>query len=297
MFSRSLIICTLLVGLALPGTASAKIKVAASINDLASIASSVGGDNIECFAISKPNSDVHRVDVLPSYMVKVSRAQVYLKVGLGLDQWADGIIDGSRNEHLAVVDCAENVPVLEKPTGAVTALMGDVHPFGNPHYWLDPRNGGIIARNIAEGLAKVDPDHADVYRANAEAFAKQAEDAYARDKAIADGLPNKAMITYHRSWSYLGNAFGIEIVGEAEPVPGIPPTGKHLAELVGIVKAQKVPLFLQEPYFSNDAGEFLTREGGLRVVVMSPSCDSPAAGSYLAHFEQVINALANTKKG
>jgi zinc/manganese transport system substrate-binding protein len=297
VFSRSLIICTLMVGLALPGTASAKIKVAASINDLASIASSVGGDNVECFAISKPNSDVHRVDVLPSYMVKVSKAQVYLKVGLGLDQWADGIIDGSRNSHLVVVDCAENVPVLEKPTAAVSALMGDIHPFGNPHYWLDPRNGAFIARNIAEGLARVDPDHAASYRANAETFAKQAEEAYARDRAIADRLPNKSMITYHRSWSYLGNAFGIEIAGEAEPVPGIPPTGKHLAELVGIVKSQKVPLFLQEPYFSNDAGEFLTREGGLRVVVMSPSCDSPEAGSYLAHFDQVLNALANAGKG
>ena len=294
MFSRFLIICMLLVGFALPGTASAKIKVAASINDLASIASSVGGDQIECFAIARPNSDVHRVDVLPSYMVKVSRAQVYLKVGLGLDQWADGIIDGSRNEHLTVVDCAENVPVLEKPTAAVTALMGDVHPFGNPHYWLDPRIGGVIARNIAEGLAKVDPDNAGAYRANAEKFAKQAEEAYARDKAMADGLSNKTMITYHRSWTYLGNAFGFTIAGEAEPVPGIPPTGKHLAELVGIVKAQKVPLFLQEPYFSNDAGQFLAREGGLRVVVMSPSCDSPTAGSYLAHFNQLVNALAKT---
>jgi zinc/manganese transport system substrate-binding protein len=294
VFSRSLIICTLLVGLALPGAASAKITVAASINDLASIASSVGGDRVECFSIAKPNADVHHIECLPSYMVKVSRAQVYVKVGLGLDQWADGIIDGSRNERLVVVDAAENVPVLEKPTAAVTALMGDVHPFGNPHYWLDPRNGAVVARNIAEGLAKVDPEHGDEYRANAEAFAKQADEAYARDKAIADRLPSKTMITYHRSWSYLGNAFGIAIAGEAEPVPGIPPTGKHLAELVGIIKAQKVPLFLQEPYFSNDAGEFLAREGGLRVVVMSPSCDSPAAGSYLAHFDQVLNALTKT---
>jgi zinc/manganese transport system substrate-binding protein len=294
VFRRSLIICTLLAGFALPGAASAKIKVAASINDLASIASSVGGDRVEVFSIAKPNADVHHIETLPSYMVKVARAQVYVKVGLGLDQWADGIIDGSRNEHLVVVDAAENVPVLEKPTAAVTALMGDVHPYGNPHYWLDPRIGAVIARNIAEGLAKVDPDHADEYRANAETFAKQVDDAYARDKAIADRLPTKTMVTYHRSWSYLGNAFGITIAGEAEPVPGIPPTGKHLAELVGMIKAQKVPLFLQEPYFSNDAGQFLAREGGLRVVVMSPSCDSTDAGSYLAHFNQILNALAQT---
>jgi len=278
----------------LPSAATAKIKIAASNNDLASIAASVGGDEVETFSIARPTADAHRVEVLPSYMVKVSRAQVYLKVGLGLDQWADQIIDGSRNSSLTVVDCSAGVPVLEKPTGQVNASMGDVHPNGNPHYWLDPRNGGIAAQTIAEALAKVDPAHAGDYRARADAFAKQAEATWTQDMAVANGLPVKAIITYHRSWSYFANAFGIEIAGEAEPIPGIPPTGRHLADLVDIVKARKIPVFLQEPYFSSDAGQFLAREGGLRVVVVSPSCDSAAAGSYLAHFRAVMDALAKT---
>jgi zinc/manganese transport system substrate-binding protein len=281
----------------LPGAAAAKIRVVASINDLASIASSVGGDEVECASVARPNADAHRVEVLPSYMVKTSKAQVYLKVGLGLDQWADGIIDGSRNQHLLVVDCSADVPVLEKPTGAVNASMGDVHPNGNPHYWLDPRNSEIVARTIAEALARVDPAHAGDYRARADTFAKQAEDAWAAGKATADKLPVKAMITYHRSWSYFGNAFGIEIAGQAEPIPGIPPTGRHLAELVEIITTRKIPLFLQEPYFSSDAGHFLAREGGLRVVVVSPSCDSPEAGSYLAHFQSVLKALSGAETG
>jgi zinc/manganese transport system substrate-binding protein len=297
MNKRSLITIALLSALLLPAAAGAAIRVAASNNDLASIASSVGGDRVECFAIAKPNSDAHRVEVLPSYMVKVSRAQLYLKVGLGLDQWADQIIDGSRNAHVHVVDCSLGIPVLEKPTGTVNASMGDVHPNGNPHYWLDPRNGVIVARAIAEALAAEDPEHAGEYRAHAEAFAREADESYARVRALADMLPAKVMITYHRSWSYFGNAFGIEIAGEAEPLPGIPPTGRHLAELVERVKARKIPLMLQEPYFSGDTGEFLAREGGLRVVVMSPSCDSPEAGSYLAHFGQVLNALAGGRSG
>jgi zinc/manganese transport system substrate-binding protein len=281
----------------IPGMAVAKIRVAASINDLASIANSVGGENVECFAIARPKSDVHRVDVLPSYMVKVSRADIYLKVGLGLDQWADGIIDGSRNSHLHVIDCSMNVPVLEKPTGTVTALQGDVHPFGNPHYWLDPRNAAPVARTIAEALADEDPEHADFYRANAEAVAKQAEECYARNRALADGLPNKNIITYHRSWTYFANAFGITVAGECEPVPGIPPTGKHLAELVDIAKSHKIILMLQEPYFSADAGQFLARETGLRAVVESPSCETAEAGSYLAHFDRIMGALAGAKAG
>lgn len=295
MFSRSLITLALMAALLPAGAAGAKVRVAASNNDLASIAASVGGDEVETFAIARPTADAHRVEVLPSYMVKVSRAQVYLKVGLGLDVWADRIIDGSRNARLVIVDCSADVPVLEKPTGPVNASMGDVHPNGNPHYWLDPRNGGIIARTIAEALARVDPGHAADYRARAEAFAREAEDAWSRARAIAEAMPDRVMITYHRSWTYFGNAFGIEIAGQAEPVPGIPPTGKHLAELVDIVKTRKVPLFLQEPYFSDDAGRFLQREGGLRVVVVSPSCDSPEAGSYLAHFHSVLTALAGGK--
>ena len=283
------------VALVIPGAAFSKIKVAASIPDLASIASSVGGDQVECFAIAKATADAHRVEVLPSYMVKVSKANVYLKGGLGLDQWSDAIIDGSRNDKLAVVDCSAGVNVLEKPAGAVDASMGDVHPNGNPHYWLDPRNGGVIARTIAEALGRVDPAHAADYQSRAEQFAQQCDAAYAADRKIADAIPNRVVFTYHRSWPYFANAFGFEIAGQAEPVPGIPPTAKHLADLVSIAKSRKIAVLIQEPYFSADAGKFLQREAGVQSVVMPLSCDSAEAGSYLAHIDAVLKALAAVK--
>jgi len=281
--------------LALPGAALAKMRVGASINDLASIASTVGGDDVEVFSIARPNTDVHRVEVLPSYMVKVSRARLYLKVGMGLDQWADGIIDGSRNTHLIVVDCSKDIPRLEVPTAQVNASMGDIHPYGNPHYWLDPRNGAIIARTVAEAFGKADPANADRYRDRAEKFAGEAQETFTRGKAAAAAMPVKSMVTYHRSWSYFANAFGIEVAGEAEPVPGIPPTGKHLAQIVKIAKERHVPIFLQEPYFSNDAGRFLTREADMRVVVAAPSCDAVTPGSYLAHFTELFGKLGGGK--
>ena len=154
MFRKLLTTFALLSALALPGNALAKIRVAASINDLASIASSVGGDEVEVFSIARSTADTHHIEVLPSYMVKVSRANVYLKVGLGLDQWADGIIDGSRNAHIRVVDCSKDVPLLEKPTQQVNASMGDVHPYGNPHYWPDPRNGPSSPRRSPRRLLR-----------------------------------------------------------------------------------------------------------------------------------------------
>ena len=292
MFRRLLVILTL-CALGPAGPAAAKVRIAASLNDLASIASSVGGDQVEVFSVARPTADAHRVEALPSYMVKVSRARIYLKVGLGLDQWANPIIDGSRNQNLRMVDCSRGVRILEVPSGRVDASMGDVHPGGNPHYWLDPRNGGPIARTIAEALAQVDPAHAADYRARAEAFAKEAEAAWAREKAVADVLARKAIFTYHRSWSYFADAFGLEVAATVEPVPGIPPTARHLAQLVEIAKSRRVLLLLQEPYFSGDAGQFLAREAGVRTVVASPSCDAPTAGSYLAHFDSVLRSIAD----
>lgn len=275
-----------------PGSALAKVRVAASINDLASIANSVGGDQVDVFAIARPTADVHRVEVLPSYMIKVSRAQLYLKVGLGLDAWADGIIAGSRNAGITVVDCSQGVNVLEKPGGKVDASLGDVHPDGNPHYWLDPRNGAVAARTIAEALARVDPAHAADFRARAEALAREAQAAWEKGRRQAAALPEKALFTYHRSWPYLADAFGLEVAATVEPVPGIPPTARHLADLVQMAKARRIQVLLQEPYFSEDAGRFLARETGLRVAVVSPSCDAPAAGSYLAHIGAALDALA-----
>ena len=282
---------TLLLGSA--QAVNAKIRIAASVTDLASIAASIGGDHVECFAICRPTADVHHVEVLPSYMVKVSKADVYLKVGMQLDQWADQIIDGSRNGNLMIVDCSLGIDALEKPTQRVNALQGDVHPYGNPHYWLDPRNGVIIAQEIADALGRVDPEHAADYQAAAEEFTRQVGDEMAKDSAIVATLPNRELVTYHSSWVYFGNAFGLSIEGHAEPVPGIPPTAGHLRDLVNLVKQKAIGVFLQEPYFSDDAGEFLTRQTGLRVVKASPSCDSEEPGSYLAHIDHILSMIAS----
>lgn len=273
--------------------AFAKIKVAASVTDLASIASSIGGDHVDCFAICRPTADVHHVEVLPSYMVKVSKADVYLKVGMQLDQWADQIIDGSRNGKLLIVDCSQGIDALEKPTQRVSALQGDVHPYGNPHYWLDPRNGATIAQEIASALGRIDPEHAADYLAAAEDFSRQVDETMARDSAVVAALPNRDLVTYHSSWVYLGNAFSLNIEGHAEPVPGIPPTAGHLKDLVNLIKQKEIGVFLQEPYFSDDAGNFLHRQTGLRVVKASPSCDSEEPGSYLAHIDRILNMIAS----
>lgn len=288
--ARSLVVLVLAFACAAP-VAHAKVRVGASTNDLASIAATVGGPEVEVFSLAPVGSDPHRVEALPSSMVRVSRAQVFLKVGLGLDQWADAIVEGSRNARLRVVDCSRGVHVLEVPTGHVDASMGHVHPDGNPHYWLDPRNGAVVANTVAEALCVLDPSHAADYRARAAAFGREARAALERGRARVVTLASRRMFTYHRSWPYLADAYGFEIVSTVEPIPGIPPTARHLASLVATARASNVRLLLQEPYFSPDAGRFLAREASVRTVVASPSCASTRPGSYLEQFETLLAAL------
>ena len=149
-----------------------------------------------------------------------------------------------------------------------------------------------MAREVAEELGRLDPAHSADYGARAEAFAKEAGAAYDRGRQSVARLPVKTVFTYHASWVYLAHAFGLEIAATAEPVPGIPPTGRHLQELVTLAKQRRVAALIQEPYFSDDAGRFLAREAGVRTVRVSPSCDGPQAGSYLAHFDAVLELLA-----
>jgi zinc/manganese transport system substrate-binding protein len=275
--------------------AAAPLKVVASVNDLASIAASVGGDRVETAAIARATADVHHVEVLPSYMVRVSRAQVYLKVGLALDQWADQIIDGSRNAKLRVVDCSRAIVPLDRAAGRVDGRAGDAHPEGNPHYWLDPRNGGLVARLLADEFARLDPEGAAGYHQRAEAFAGACAARLAAAEAALAPLPSRSLLTYHASWVYLAAATGLTVIANVEPVPGIPPTGAHLQRLVDLAREQRPQVLLQEPYFSDEAAGFLARETGLRTVKVSPSCDGPQAGSYLDHFDAVIAAITGSR--
>jgi zinc/manganese transport system substrate-binding protein len=276
--------------LALP--AAAKVKVAASITDLASIAAYIGGDQVEVFSIAKANANPHFVEVLPSYMIKVARVDVYLKAGLALDQWADAIIEGSRNDKLDVVDCSAGIDVLDKPTGKVDASMGDVHPQGNPHYWLDPANGPVIAERVREALAKADPSHAGLFEANAKKFKQECDQKVAAWKASMASLSGAAIITYHSSWVYLAKAYGLRIVGMVEPFPGIPPTAKHLQELVDRIKSDKAKLLIQEPYYGDSDPKFLSRETGIQVFRFTPSCEGAGAGDYFKHFDAIVAGLS-----
>jgi ABC-type metal ion transport system, periplasmic component/surface adhesin len=277
--------------------ASATVRIVASLPDLGSIASYIGGDKVEVASIAQANANPHSVEVFPSYMAKAARASLFLKCGLALDQWADAIIDGSRNNSLTVIDCSMGIDVLEKPTGKIDASKGDVHPFGNPHYWLDPSNGIVIAQNILEGLKKVDQLNSAFYTTNFEKFKSECDSKIVTWKSQIKPLIGKKIISYHSSWVYFATAFGLTVSGMVEPFPGIPPTGNHLSVLVDLIKKEKCAFLVQEPYFSGDAPNFLNRQTGIPIVKCSPACADVKPASYFSHFDAIINQIVKLTGG
>jgi ABC-type Zn uptake system ZnuABC Zn-binding protein ZnuA len=272
-----------------------RVKVVTSTEDLASIAKMIGGDLVEVEAIARGNQDPHFVELLPSYMVRVRRADLYVKVGMSLDYWAQQIIDGSRNSRLVVVDAASAIPVesrLEVPTGKVDASMGDIHPEGNPHYWLDPANGAHIGEAIAEGLSRAAPAHGKAWEAGLARFKADLERRIAGWKAAATALRGMRIVTYHRSWPYFARAFGIVVVDQLEPKPGVKPSPSHVASLIGKVKGLDVALVAFEPYFERKTPQMLSRETGIPAVVLPPSVGGvPEIETYFDLFDYDLRTL------
>ncbi|MCM2272383.1 MAG: metal ABC transporter substrate-binding protein [candidate division Zixibacteria bacterium] len=291
---KLLIVIGVLFGLT--GLAMAKVAIVASSTDLASIAKEIGGDLAEVNSIAQGRSNLHYVEVLPSYMLKVSKADIYLKVGLGLDMWADAVIDGSRNGKLIVVDCSTGIETLERPSGRIDASMGDIHPQGNPHYWLDPANGVEIARNILTAITKADPENLTIYQVNFEAFCLKVENNLVKWRKEAESLKGLSVVSYHNTWPYLAKAFGFEVVGFIEPKPGIEPTASHTSQLIDLMKSKEVRVILREPYFSPRAPESIAKATGATVLVAPPSVGAVASATdYIALFDTLLSLLKATR--
>lgn len=267
---------------------SEPLRVVAATNDLGAIARAVGGAEIRIDVVARSDRDPHTVEVRPSTMRMTAKADLYLEVGLSLDIWSEDIVRGSRNRDLRVVNCAEAITPLEVPEGKVDASMGDVHPEGNPHYWLDPVNGSAVARLLAEEFSLADPENEEIYRSNAEAFIQEIE---RRLPSWSESLRDQVFIEFHRSWVYLAERFGMIIVDQVEPLPGIPPSARHLAGLAETIRSQEVPVVIRDIYHSESPLEFLERETGVRTMILPSSSDDPVPEAYLALFDRVAETL------
>ncbi|MFN7974179.1 MAG: metal ABC transporter substrate-binding protein [Acidobacteriota bacterium] len=261
--------------------ALAKVSVVTTTTDLRAIAQAVGGANVDVTSIAAGNQDPHFVDAKPSFLVKLGKADLFVAVGMELETgWAPGLLTNARNAKIqpgnpGYVDASEGIAKLQVPTAA-DRTMGDIHPYGNPHYWLDPGNGKIIAKNIAEGLKRVDGAHAADYDANLAAFGAKLDEGLKRWAAAAAPLKDVPVIAYHNSWPYFEQRFGFKIAGFVEPKPGIPPSGKYLADLMATMKSQGIHLILMSPFYDAKTADLVAKETGASVVTLAPSVDGIA---------------------
>lgn len=287
-----------LLVLAIPFIAFSAVNITASSNDLASIASEIGKDLVKVDYICPPEGNPHYVEVVPTYMMKAARADIYLKIGMGLDQWANQIIDGSRNSKLKAVDCSIGVDRLEVPTGKVDASMGDVHSQGNPHYWLDPSNGFIIAKNICDALISTDPKNKTTYEQNLQRFTDKLTSKIKEWKLKTESIRGMKLVSYHDSWPYFCRAFGTDVVGFVEPYPGIEPTPSHIAYIINLMKTMQVKVIIKEPYFEARTPNSLAAAAGAKVSTLPPIVTGKnGINSYFDLFDYLIDRIINANSG
>ena len=255
----------------LPVALAAKINIVASTSDLAYFAREIGGEMVEVSYIALPASDIHFVDARPSYIVKVAKADIVLKVGLELDLWMDLIIDGSRNNQLIIVDCSKYVQKLEVPSFKADARYGDLHRFGNPHYWLTPQNAKPITDAITEALQKSDAAHTEQFQSNQEKLLNEIAAVLTRIQPKIDKLKGTEIIFYHNSWPYFNEFTGTMSAQFIEPFPGVAPSPAHIKNLIDLINSSKTKVIAMEPYFDKRVPDKIARETGAKVVTLYPS--------------------------
>ena len=270
-----------------------KVRIVSSTTDIADIVKIIGGDHVTVTSIARGNQDPHYVEILPSYMVKVRKADIYFMVGMELDLWAQQIIDGSRNRKVMVVDCSVEINKMEVPTGQIDASMGDIHRFGNPHYWLDPENGKLIARMVAEKLINHDSKNAEQYQSNLTQFENDLNSAISMWTKRFSDLREKNIIFYHNSWPYFSKRFGLITVGFLEPKPGITPSPSQLNQVINQIKENEIEVVASESYFSDRAPKFIESKTNVRTVKLAQSVGAiEGADSYINLFETNLLILA-----
>ncbi len=273
-----------------------QLQVVATLPDLGAIVAEVGGSAIRLNTLAQPSEDPHFVDPKPSFAKLLNKADLLVEGGADLEVgWLPPLVQNARNPRILPgqtgrISGSEGVEIKEKPAGPVDRSQGDVHPLGNPHYLMDPLNGPVVARNFAERLGKMQPPNATLFRQNADAFQKVVMgkmDGWSKGLASLKGIK---VITYHRSFTYFLDRFGLELFDTIEPKPGIEPSPSHIASLINRGKAAGVKLIIIEENRPRKTAERVAKDLGAQLVVVR-HMPEPSAGKYVAWIDEVVQAI------
>ena len=272
---------------------NAQIKVVATTTTVANLVETIGGNKVSVTYLCRGDQDPHFLEVLPSYMLKLRDADLVFKIGLDLEKWLPQLIDGSRNDKLILIDLSSSISKKEVPTTKIDASYGDVHPYGNPHYWLDPENAKIMAEEIYNSLTDFSSSNADYFKKNLDGFKAIIDSNMKIWSGSISGIEQKNIITFHKSWVYFTDRFGINVVSNVEPKPGIPPTPSHDAELIQLIKKDKLKIILMENYYSDSAPNHISESTGIKVVKVPIAVNGiEGVDSYIKLIDYIINQIS-----
>jgi len=253
-----------------------KINVVTTTADLKSITELIGSDKVEVSSIATGYQNPHFVDPKPSYIIKLSRADMFVTVGLDLETgWSPQLLSSSRNPKIqkgsnGYVDASIGVILLQVPS-SINRGEGDIHIYGNPHYWLDPVNGKQIAKNICDGLEKISPENKAFFEANLNAFNTKIDLKLKEWTMKISPYRGAKIIAYHNEWCYFEQRFGLVIVDFMEPKPGIPPTPTQLVKIISEVKRNAIKLIISSPYFTTSSSDVVSQQTGAKTIVLGTS--------------------------
>lgn len=297
---RRLLGTALLATATVPALATAQLRVVTSTTDLYDIARAVGGDRITATHIGEGYEDPHFVQPKPSFILNMRRADVWAYVGLDLEiGWMPILLNGSRNPKIQAggpghVNVSTVIPVLDVMTGRTDRSLGDVHPLGNPHYWLDPANAKRIAKLFQDTFSNLDQAGAATFEANRQAFDARLDAAVGEWEADLAAIRGKPAVAWHTSWRYFAAFTGLDLVGFIEPKPGVPPSPAHLSNLVALMKETGTKVIIMEPFYDRKTADLLARQTGATVLVLPPSVGGQqGVDDYIALMRHNIRAVAD----
>ncbi len=285
-----------LLSLAGPPRTAKKLNVVATTPDLAAVAREIGGDFVDVTALAKPTEDPHFVDPKPSSLVILNRADVLIEGGAELELgWLPPLLDNARNDKIASgakgrIVASQGIHMLEIPA-TFDRSRGDIHALGNPHFMVDPVAAKIVAANIADHLAQVDPANAAGYKANLQTFNSAVDRKLIEWQKTLEPHKGAKLVTYHKDFVYFAARFGLDIVDELEPKPGIAPSPAHLAQVVTAMLAAKAKVILVQPYQNRKTAETVARQTSATVLDMP---EQPGAMPNTITYFQLMDHLVQT---
>ena len=260
--------------LAALASAHAKLNVVATLPDYGAIAEEIGGDMVKVTSLAKGTEDPHFIDARPSFLRILNQADVLLEGGAEMEiGWLPALVNNARNPKILGdaprhVLMAQGIPLLDVPLAPVDRSMGDVHPAGNPHFAHDPANGRIMAAHLVEVFSKLDPANALLYEANLRKFNERLDQKLAEWARLMEPFRGTKVVTYHKSYEYFAARFGLEIVGQIEPKPGIEPSPTHINALIPRMKEAGAKLVLIEPNRPRKTPQYVADAIGAKLVIV-----------------------------